>query len=65
VGKLLLELAIDAYEPESEPKELDAKEVKDCKEVPELPEELSEEVNHDAEEDSDESQAVIVVVFWA
>jgi hypothetical protein len=58
-------LAEDAYEPESEPKELDAKEFKDCKEVMELPEELSEEENKDSAEDSDESHAVTVVVFWA
>jgi hypothetical protein len=65
-GKLLLELPEDAYEPESVDKELDPKEldmVKDCKEVAELLDEPPEEVNHEAEEDIDESQAVIVVVF--
>jgi len=53
----------DANEPESDFKELDRKELSEnVKDVLELPEELYQE----SEEDSDESKAVIVVVFvWA
>jgi len=53
----------DANEPESDFKELDRKELSEnVKDVLELPEEPYQE----SEEDSDESKAVIVVVFvWA
>jgi hypothetical protein len=67
--------AEEAVEPESSPKELDVKELSmEDKDVAELLKEPLEDVNHDVpEEESDESQAVSVVValdvgvvlFWA
>jgi len=54
----------DSAEPESLPKELDNKELsKECEEPKELLKEPPEDSNHDMEEESDESQAVSVVVF--
>jgi endonuclease III len=53
----------ESVEPESLSKELDSKELsKEAKDVKELSEELPEDVNHEREEESDESQAVSVVV---